>query len=104
MGWGNYLVITKDQDLLTRYIEDALNEDGVSEVCRLRQSPGGIFMALMGGDCGVMLSCGRCGNPVCVGCGQAGVFTLDDERMTCWLCDPKGTLGSTIDRILLPMT
>ena len=104
MGWGNYLVITKDQDLLTRYIEDALNEDGVSEVCRLRQSPGGIYMALMGGDCGVMLSCGTCGNPVCVGCGQAGVFTLDDERMTCRLCDPKGTLGSTIDRILLPMT
>ena len=50
MGWGNYLVITKDQDLLTRYIEDALNEDGVSEACRLRPSPGGIYMALMGGD------------------------------------------------------
>ena len=37
MGWGNYLVITKDLDLLMRYIEDTLKEDGVSEACRLRQ-------------------------------------------------------------------
>ena len=97
MGWGNYLVITKDPDLLMRYIEDTLKEDGVSEACRLRQSPDGICMALMGGDCGVMLSCGTCGNTVCVGCGQAGVVTLDDNRMTCLRCDPKGTLCSTIE-------
>ena len=97
MGWGNYLVITKDQDRLTRHIEDALKEDGVSEACRLRQSPGGIYMALMGGDCGVMLSCGTCGNPVCVGCGEAGVFNLDSERMMCRRCGPKGTLWDTIN-------
>ena len=97
MGWGNYLVITKDHDLLMGYIEDALKEDGVSEACRLRQSPDGIHMALMGGDCGVTLSCGTCGNIVCVGCGDAGVFNLDSERMTCRRCGPKGTLWDTIN-------
>ena len=96
MGWGNYLIITKDQDLLMRAYGDALKKDGVSKACRLGQSPDGIYhMALMGADCSVMLSCGTCGNAVCVGCGQAGVFNLDTERMTCRRCDPKGTLWDT---------
>ena len=34
MGWGNCRIITKDQDLLMRYIGDALKKDGVSKVCR----------------------------------------------------------------------
>ena len=53
-------------------------------------------MAVVSEDCSVEMVCGACDRACCVGCGQATVYRLDDDQMTCRWCDPEFCLPDAI--------
>ena len=99
MGWGKYLVISRNEDDLTGCVSDALREGPAVEASFLRPTAAGVYLSTVTSDCSIDMLCSACSEYRCVGCGLVTVFDLDQGESTCRLCDPEFCLLSTIDAL-----
>ena len=98
MGWGNFLIKSKSLCHLTNTVEAMGKVYDAWKAVPLRVTPDGLFMAVVGVDCGFVKECDTCHKPQCVGCGMAIIADADvlDIGIICMDCY-GGTLWAAIE-------